>query len=135
MFEKFTKTSRIAVAIANQETHRLGGNIIGDIELLLGLAKETRGLCHRALARMNIDLQSLERELEDQPRSLDAGTAPTKLPQTREFKMAIESTIAIAREMGHKHVGTEHMLLGLLRNSDFASSRVLAKHTVSYEHA
>ncbi|MBC8108312.1 MAG: hypothetical protein H7Z14_17130 [Anaerolineae bacterium] len=135
MFEQVTKIARIAVAIANQETHRLGGKIIGDAELLLGLTKEPRGLCHLALSRMGVDLHELRRDLENQPRSLDAGTAPTKLPQTRDFKVAIQEAIEIARELGHKHVGTEHMLLALLRNPDFASARVLARQEVSFERA
>ncbi|CAN5643163.1 hypothetical protein BH09PLA1_BH09PLA1_25090 [soil metagenome] len=135
MFERFTRISRIAVAISNQETHRLGGNVIGDAELLLGLTKESRGLCHRALSRMGIDLPKLRADLENQPRSLDAGTAPTKLPQTREFKITIQEAMEISRELGHQHVGTEHILLALLRNPDFASAKVLAKHGVSFERA
>src|SRR4051794_2125935 len=70
LFERFTMTSRRAVAIANQETHRLGGNIIGDVELLLGLVKETGGLSHVALRRLGVELRELERQLEAQSRSL-----------------------------------------------------------------
>ena len=61
VFERFTDTSRRAVVIANHETHRLGGNIIGDVELLIGLAKESRGVCHRALTGIGVDLDDLRR--------------------------------------------------------------------------
>ena len=135
MFERFTDTSRRAVAIANQETHRIGGNLIGDVELLIGLAKESNGVCHRALTGIGVDLVGLRRQLEQLPRSLDDGTAPQKLPQTREFKLAIEAAIAISRESGDTHVGTEHMLLGLLRHPEFASSRALAERAVSFDRA
>ena len=135
VFERFTDTSRIAVATANQETHRLGGNIIGDVELLIGLARESRGLCYRALSGIGIDLEELRRQLEQQPRSLDDGSAPSLLPQTDEFKRVLESAMAISRDAGDKHVGTEHMLLGVLHHPEFASSRVLAAHAVTLERA
>ncbi len=135
MFERFTYTSRRAVAIANQETHRLGGKIIGDVELLIGLAKESTGVCYRALSGIGVDLEELRRQLEQQPRSLDDGSAPRLLPQTREFKLAIEAAIAISRDSDNKRVGTEHILLGLLRYPEFASSRVLAQHSVSFDRA
>jgi ATP-dependent Clp protease ATP-binding subunit ClpC len=135
VFERFTDTSRRAVAIANQETHRLGGNFIGDVELLIGLAKESNGVCHRALTGIGVDLVDLRRQLEEQPRSLDDGTAPQKLPQTREFKLAIEAAIAISQKSSEAHVGTEHMLLGLLRYPEFVSSRALAERAVSFDRA
>ncbi len=119
--------------MANQETHRLGGNLIGDIELLLGLVKHTRGVANVALRQLGVDLSKLKGELESQPRSLDDGTAPQKLPQTQEFKIAIRSTIELARDMGHRHVGTEHMLIALVRDPGSAPSRILAGHAVSFD--
>jgi hypothetical protein len=66
---------------------------------------------------------------------LGNGTARGKLPQTREFKLAFEAAITISREWGDKHVGTEHMLLGLLRYPEFPSSRALAECAVSFDRA
>jgi ATP-dependent Clp protease ATP-binding subunit ClpC len=133
VFERFTNISRISVGRANQETHRLGGNIIGDVELLLGLVNESRGVANIAMRQLGVDLSKLKVELEKQPRSLDDGKPPRKLPQTRELKLAIQSAIELAREMGHKHVGTEHMLLALVRDSSSAPSRILASHGVAFD--
>ena len=135
MFERFTDTSRLAVAIANQETHRLGGNIIGVIELLLGLVKANRGVANRALRQMGVDLAALAKELELHPRSLDDGSAPQKLPQTPAFKTVIESAIDLARELRHPYVGTEHMILGLLRDPQTAPAKILAGHGVTFDRA
>ena len=135
MFERFTDTSRLSVAIANQETLRLGGNIIGEVELLLGLTKVNRGVANRALRQMGVDLARLADELARQPRSLDDGSAPQKLPQTPAFKTAIESAIDLARELGHPCVGTEHMLLGLMSAPQSATARILAGHGVILDRA
>jgi len=135
LYERFTKTSRHAVAIANRETHRLGGNIIGDVELLLGLVTETGGVANAALRELAVDLPKLKDELERQPRSRVDGAAREMLPQTPEFKLAIQSAIELAREMGHQSVGTQHMLLAVLRDRRSVSSRILRGYGVSLARA
>jgi ATP-dependent Clp protease ATP-binding subunit ClpA len=102
---------------------------------LIGLATMPGSLCGHVLCGMGVDFDELRRQLEQQPRDLDDGTASQKLPQTREFKLAIEAAIAVSREAGDMHVGTEHMLLGLLRYPTFASSRVLAERGVAFDRA
>jgi ATP-dependent Clp protease ATP-binding subunit ClpC len=133
MFDHFTNTARRAMAIANQETHRLGGNIIGDTELLLGILKQEHSSGAMVLSGLGINFGGVRRQLEQYSRPLSAGSPPSMLPQTLEAKRAIESAINIARELGHNHVETAHMLLGLLRHPELGSSRVLAAHGVSYE--
>lgn len=135
MFERFTDASRRAVAIANQEAHRLRGSAIGDVELLIGLTLESTGVCQRALCDMSVDLPKLRRQLEQKPRSLDDGSAPRLLPQTGAFKLAIEAAIAVSRASARTRVGTEHMLLGLLRYPDFESSSTLLQYGVSFDRA
>ena len=134
MFERLTDTSRRAVAIANQETHRLGGTVIGDVELLLGIVSMPNCTGAVVLRKLGVSLPKLRSELERQPRVSDDGSAPAKLPQTVQFKRAIETAIALAGELGHGHVGTEHMVLGLLRHSDMAASQVLSRHAVSFDN-
>src|SRR5690242_14346420 len=130
MFEHFTDASRKAVAIANQQTHRLGGNIIGDVELLIGLA--STGVSAPVLRELGVDLAALREELEQQARPTEPVTpGPPRLPQTPKFKAAVQAAIAIAKELGDEWVGTQHLLLGLLRHPEFRSSQVLAERGVS----
>lgn len=135
MFDLFTDTSRRAVAYANQETLRLRGNIIGEAELLLGIVIGEQGIGHRVLRLAGIDLDDLANQLRQQPRAKDDGSAPQRLPQTPEFRLAIEAAVEIGRELNHRTVTTGHMLLGLLRYREFASTRLLAARGLTYDEA
>jgi ATP-dependent Clp protease ATP-binding subunit ClpC len=119
------------VGRANQETRRLGGTIIGDVEVLLGVIKETNGVARRALCRLDVDVERLAGELEREPRRAGSGAAPRILPQTEQSKLTIQASITVARELRHRVITTAHLLLGLLRHGDFASSRILGAHGVS----
>jgi ATP-dependent Clp protease ATP-binding subunit ClpC len=132
MFEKFTDGSRKAAVLANQAAHRLGGNIIGDVELLIGLADT--GTSVRILRDLGVDLASLRNELERQARvEPPAAAGPPRLPQTPQFKHAVQAAIAIAKELGDEFVGTPHLLLGILRHPEFESAQTLTRRGVSFD--
>jgi ATP-dependent Clp protease ATP-binding subunit ClpC len=134
MFEQFTSMSRKAVAIANQHTHRLGGNVIGDVELLLGIC--SLPACNAAvlLCGLKLDLQSLRSALQRQQRSLAVEPAPARLPQSLHFKQVLVAAIATAESAGHGWVGTDHLLLGMMNCHDAVSSRVLAEFGLTADH-
>ncbi|HEY8749084.1 MAG TPA: Clp protease N-terminal domain-containing protein [Tepidisphaeraceae bacterium] len=133
VFERFSYVSRKAVAVSNQQVHRLGGNVIGDVDLLLGIIVEGTGVGAAVLRDLGVELSALRNQLEREPRNPSNERTPELLPQSQEFKLAIEDAIEISRTMDHDVVGTHHMLLGLLAHAEFASSRILASNGVSFE--
>jgi ATP-dependent Clp protease ATP-binding subunit ClpC len=121
----------MAVAVANQQTHRLGGNVIGDVELLLGIARLPACNGASVLRQLGVNLKRLRSTLERQVRPLATIPAPAKLPQSPQFKLAVEAAIESSAAAGHEWVGTEHMLLGLLKHPGTSSSQVLATFGVA----
>jgi len=117
MFERFTERARQVVILAQDEARRLGHGYIGVEHLLLGLVREAEGLAARALAEAGLTADAVR----DRVRLL-VGTgepAPTgQIPFTRHAKRALDQSLAEARGLGHSFIGTEHVLLGLLRVSD-----------------
>jgi ATP-dependent Clp protease ATP-binding subunit ClpC len=121
MFERFTDRSRKAMALANQEVHRRGHDIIAPEHILLGILKEGTGDGAKTLREFAIDFDHVSREVE---RLLPAGScavAAGKMPQTVSAKKVIERAIAEARDLNHTYVGTEHMLMGLCADAGVAT--------------
>lgn len=116
MFERFTDRARKVMALANQEAQRLNHKDIGSGHILLGLAKEGSGVATTVLKLLGVDLLKLRSELQKKIKpGPDVVITRGKLPQTPAAKKVIEYTIKEARRLGHNYVGTEHILLGLLR--------------------
>jgi ATP-dependent Clp protease ATP-binding subunit ClpA len=127
----FTETFRLAAATAKREMSRLGGELLGDTELLLGvLAQGTDAAAVGMLQALGVDVGALKRDLERQPRHMKT-VADAARAGTAQAMRAIERMIEVAREYGHERIGTQHMLSGLLRQPDFASARALASHGVT----
>jgi ATP-dependent Clp protease ATP-binding subunit ClpA len=134
MFERFTDRARKTMALANLEAQRFGHEYIGTEHILLGMIKEGGGTGATALTRVGLDLQRVRLEVEK--RIKEGSTAALgKLPQTAVAKKAIEFAIVESRELGHRYVGTEHMLLGLIREPDGLAGRVLRELGVTLEAA
>jgi ATP-dependent Clp protease ATP-binding subunit ClpC len=132
VFERFSDRARRVVVLAQEEARLLDHDYIGTEHLLLGLAAEEEGVAARALAQLGIDLGTVRREVEE---VVGRGhTTPSgHIPFTRRAKKALESSLREALDLGHNHIGTEHILLGLVRDHEGAAAEVLAKRAVSPE--
>ena len=126
MFERFTEHARNVMALANREAQRFGHEYIGTEHILWGLAKEATGIAAAVLEHFNVDLKPLRAEVEtllDKRPHLDT---VEKLPSSSHAKEVVTFAIEEARSLGHNYIGTEHLLLGMMRDSEMLSAQVLA---------
>lgn len=125
MYERFTDRARKVMQLANQEAQRFNHEYIGTEHLLLGLIKEGSGVAANVLKNLDIDLRKLRLEVEKIVQPGPDMVTIGKLPQTPRAKKAIEYAIEEARSLKHNYVGTEHLLLGLLRTADSEAAQIL----------
>jgi len=125
MFERFTDRARKVMALANQEAQRFNHEYIGTEHILLGLVKEGSGVGANVLKNLGVDLRKVRLEVEKLVHSGPEMVTMGKLPQTPRAKKVIEYAIEEARSLNHNYVGTEHLLLGLLREHDGVAAQVL----------
>ncbi len=125
MFERFTDRARKVMALANQEAQRFNHEYIGTEHILLGLVKEGSGVAANVLKNMDVDLKKLRLGIEKLVKSGPDMVTMGKLPQTPRAKKVIEYAIEEARSLNHNYVGTEHILLGLLRETEGIAAQVL----------
>src|SRR5947209_8622978 len=125
MFERFTDRARKVMALANQEAQRLNHEYIGTEHILLGLVKEGSGVAANVLKNLDVDLRKVRLEVEKLVRPGPDMVTLGKLPQTPRAKKVLEYAIEEARNFDHDYVGTEHLLLGLLREQDGAGAQAL----------
>ncbi|MFW6154804.1 MAG: ATP-dependent Clp protease ATP-binding subunit [Planctomycetota bacterium] len=125
MFERFTDRARKVMALANQEAQRFNHEYIGTEHILLGLVKEGSGVGANVLKNLEVDLHKVRMEVEKLVKSGPDMVTMGKLPQTPRAKKVIEFAIEEARSLSHNYVGTEHLLLGLLREADGVAAQVL----------
>ncbi len=125
MFERFTDRARKVMALANQEAQRFNHEYIGTEHILLGLVKEGSGVGANVLKNLDVDLRKVRVEVEKLVKSGPEMVTMGKLPQTPRAKKVIEYAIEEARNLNHNYVGTEHLLLGLLREHDGVAAQVL----------
>ncbi len=125
MYERFTDRARKVMQLANQEAQRFNHEYIGTEHILLGLIKEGSGVAANVLKNLDIDLRKIRLEVEKLVQSGPDMVAMGKLPQTPRAKRVIEFSMEESRNLGHNYVGTEHMLLGLLREEEGVAAQVL----------
>jgi len=125
MFERFTDRARKVMALANQEAQRFNHEYIGTEHILLGLVKEGSGVGANVLKNLDVDIKKLRLEIEKLVKSGPDMVTMGKLPQTPKAKKVIEYAIEEARALNHNYVGTEHILLGLLRETEGIAAQVL----------
>jgi ATP-dependent Clp protease ATP-binding subunit ClpC len=125
MYERFTDRARKVMQLANREAQRLRHEYIGTEHILLGLVKEGAGIAANVLKNLDIDLRKVRLEVERIVQSGPDTVTTGKLPQTPRAKKVIEYTMEEARNLNHNYVGTEHILLGLLREEEGVAAQVL----------
>ncbi len=125
MYERFTDRARKVMQLANQEAQRFNHEYIGTEHILLGLIKEGSGVAANVLKNLDIDLRKIRLEVEKLVQSGPDMVTMGKLPQTPRAKKVIEYSMEEARNLGHNYVGTEHILLGLLREQEGVAAQVL----------
>jgi ATP-dependent Clp protease ATP-binding subunit ClpC len=127
MYERFTDRARKVMQLANQEAQRFNHEYIGTEHILLGLVKEGSGVAANVLKNLDIDLRRIRLEVEKIVQTGPGSEMVTmgKLPQTPRAKKVIEYSIEEARNLNHNYVGTEHLLLGLLREQEGVAAQVL----------
>jgi ATP-dependent Clp protease ATP-binding subunit ClpC len=126
VFERFTDRARRVVVLAQEEARLLNHNYIGTEHLLLGLVHEGEGVAARALESLGVSLDAVRQQVEEIIGQGDR--APTgHIPFTPRAKKVIELAGREASDLGHNYVGTEHLLLGLIREGDGVAAQTLAK--------
>ena len=125
MYERFTDRARKVMQLANQEAQRFNHEYIGTEHVLLGLIKEGSGVAANVLKNLDIDLRKIRMEVEKLVQSGPDMVTMGKRPQTPRAKKVIEYSMEEARNLNHNYVGTEHILLGLLREQEGVAAQVL----------
>jgi hypothetical protein len=126
MFERFTDRARRVVVLAQEEARMLNHNYIGTEHILLGLIHEGEGVAAKALESLGISLDAVRQQVEE---IIGPGQqAPSgHIPFTPRAKKVLELTRREAEQLGHNYVGTEHILLGLIREGDGVAAQVLVQ--------
>jgi len=124
--ERFTDRARRVVVLAQEEARRLNHNYIGTEHILLGLIHEGEGVAARALESLGISLDAVRQQVEE---IIGRGqqAPPGHIPFTPRAKKVLELSLREALQLGHDYVGTEHILLGLIREGDGVAAQVLVK--------
>ena len=124
MYERFTERARKVLFLSQQEAKRLGHNYVGTEHLLLGLVAEGEGVAAQALQTIGINLQKVRSEVE---KIIGSGDAPYlgDVALTPRAKRVLELALDEGRQLGHNYVGTEHIILGLIRESEGVAAQVL----------
>jgi ATP-dependent Clp protease ATP-binding subunit ClpC len=129
----FTDRVRKVLAMAREEAIRLQHDYVGTEHVLLGLIREGEGVAAAVLSNMNVDLDAVHEGVEESVRPGKATIALGELPYTSRAKKVLEYAMAEARELNHSYVGTEHLLLGLLREEKGIAAQVLNSLGVTLE--
>jgi len=124
MFERFTEKAIKVVMLAQEEARRLGHNFVGTEQLLLGLIGESTGIAAKVLKSMGVNLKDARVEVE-KIIGRGSGFVAVEIPFTPRAKRVLEMSLEEARQLGHNYIGTEHILLGLLREGEGVAARVL----------
>jgi ATP-dependent Clp protease ATP-binding subunit ClpC len=133
MFGRFTERAQKVLALAQEEAVRLGHNNIGTEHILLGLIREGDGIAAKALVALGLSLEKIQDEVES---LIGRGQEqPSNIAYTPRAKKVIELSMDEARKLGHTYVGTEHILLGLIREGEGVAARVLNNLGVSLNKA
>jgi ATP-dependent Clp protease ATP-binding subunit ClpC len=124
MFERFTEKAIKVIMLAQEEARRLGHNFVGTEQILLGLIGEGTGVAAKVLKSMGVNLKDARIEVE-KIIGRGSGFVAVEIPFTPRAKRVLELSLEEARQLGHNYIGTEHLLLGLIREGEGVAARVL----------
>jgi ATP-dependent Clp protease ATP-binding subunit ClpC len=124
MFERFTEKAIKVIMLAQEEARRLGHNFVGTEQILLGLIGEGTGVAAKVLRSMGVNLKDARIEVE-KIIGRGSGFVAVEIPFTPRAKRVLELSLEEARQLGHNYIGTEHLLLGLIREGEGVAARVL----------
>ena len=130
MFERFTEKAIKVIMLAQEEARRLGHNFVGTEQILLGLIGEGTGIAAQVLKSMNVNLKDARIEVE-KIIGRGSGFVAVEIPFTPRAKRVLELSLEEARQLGHNYIGTEHLLLGLVREGEGVAARVLENQSVN----
>ncbi|MEP6905365.1 MAG: Clp protease N-terminal domain-containing protein, partial [Gemmatimonadales bacterium] len=132
----FTERVRKVLAMAREEAERLRHEYVGTEHILLGLIREGEGVAAAVLQSLNVDLDEIQQKIEDTVKKGKAAAATgPDLPYTSRAKKVLELAMAEARDLTHNYVGTEHLLLGLLREEKGIAAQVLTDAGINLDAA
>ena len=134
MFERFTDRARRVVVLAQEEARMLNHNYIGTEHILLGLIHEGEGVAAKALESLGISLDAVRQQVEEiigQGQQAPSG----HIPFTPRAKKVLELSLREALQLGHNYIGTEHILLGLIREGDGVAAQILVEGGVRLDPA
>jgi ATP-dependent Clp protease ATP-binding subunit ClpC len=125
MFERYTERARRVIFFARYEASQLGSSSIESEHLLLGLIREGKGLTSRIFGNSHVSMEAVRKEIEGRTVYRGKVSTAVDIPLSAEAKQVLEYGSEEAERMLHSHIGTEHVLLGLLRQEDCAATRIL----------
>ncbi len=133
MFDRFTDRARKVMALARREAQRFNHDFIGTEHILLGLVQEGSGVAANVLKNLGVDGNKIRGEIEKHVQSGPSMVSMGQLPFTPRAKKVLELSQEEANELGHNYIGTEHLLLGLIRENDGVAAQVLMDLGVKLE--
>ncbi len=133
MFDRFTDRARKVMTLAKQEAQRFNHEYIGTEHILLGLIQEGSGVAASVLKNLGIDLRKIRSEIEKLVKGSATMVTTGQLPFTPRAKKVLELSVEEASQLGHNYIGTEHLLLGLIKENEGIAARVLTNLGVKLE--
>jgi len=125
MWERFTERAKHVVSAAREEATRLGSEYVRTEHILLGLCREPEGIASRALENLGVDIEALAHEIEQQVQPGTSEVSGDEIAFTPRAKKVLELAVDEARRFNHSYIGTEHILLGLLKEGEGIAAKVL----------
>jgi hypothetical protein len=133
MFDRFTERARKVMGLARQEAQRFGHDYIGTEHILLGLVQEGSGVAAQVLKNLDVEMKKIRHEVEKIVKSGTNTVTMGQLPFTPRAKKVLELALEEAQQLGHNYIGTEHLLLGLIRENEGIAAQVLMNMNVKLE--
>ena len=127
MHDRFTDRVRRVIYYARDEANRLQHDYIGTEHLLLGIVREGEGIAAKVLGKLDLDFEQIQQAVESMVKSSGSSLIVGEIPFTPRAKRVLELAIDEARQLGHNYVGTEHLLLGLIREGEGVAAQVLSE--------
>jgi len=134
-YARFTERARKVLSLANEEAYRYNHDGVGTEHVLLAIMSEWEGVGARVLNRLEVQPSEVRKQIETLHPVGKQPAGDSQLVMTQQGKASIELTVQEARSLGHHYIGTEHLLLGLLREEESLASQVLLKSGVTLEKA